>query len=68
MACRAGSGLLLERRGHRFVRYADDANIYVRSRCTSERVMAGVQRFLRQRLKLMLNQEKSQVAGSGMRD
>jgi RNA-directed DNA polymerase len=55
MACRAGSGLLLEWRGHRFVRYADDANIYVRSRCTGERVMAGAERLLRQRLKLTLN-------------
>ncbi|QQN97855.1 group II intron reverse transcriptase/maturase [Pseudomonas sp. SW-3] len=52
----------LERRGHRFVRYADDANIYVRSRHAGERVMAGVERFLRQRLKLTLNREKSSVA------
>jgi retron-type reverse transcriptase len=48
----------LERRGHRFVRYADDANIYVRSRRAGERVMAGVGRFLSQRLKLALNREK----------
>jgi len=52
----------LERRGHRFVRYADDANIYVSSRRAGERVMAGVERFLRQRLKLTLNREKSRVA------
>ncbi|WP_339421384.1 MULTISPECIES: group II intron reverse transcriptase/maturase [unclassified Pseudomonas] len=52
----------LERRGHRFVRYADDANIYVRSRRAGERVMASVERFLRQRLKLALNREKSRVA------
>jgi len=52
----------LERRGHRFVRYADDANIYVRSRRAGERVMAGVERFLSQRLKLTLNREKSRVA------
>lgn len=52
----------LERRGHRFVRYADDANIYVRSRRAGERVLAGVERFLNQRLKLTLNQEKSRVA------
>ncbi|MGA3802255.1 group II intron reverse transcriptase/maturase [Pseudomonas fluorescens] len=58
----------LERRGHRFVRYADDANIYVRSRRAGERVMAGVERFLRQRLKLTLNREKSRVAGSWMCD
>ena len=54
----------LERRGHRFVRYADDANIYVRSRRAGERVMAGVERFLSQRLKLVLNREKSRVVGS----
>ncbi|WP_438870418.1 group II intron reverse transcriptase/maturase, partial [Pseudomonas sp. L1(2025)] len=52
----------LERRGHRFVRYADDANIYVRSRRAGERVLAGVERFLNQRLKLTLNREKSHVA------
>ncbi|MBC3208224.1 group II intron reverse transcriptase/maturase [Pseudomonas sp. SWRI111] len=52
----------LERRGHRFVRYADDANIYVRSRRAGERVLAGVERFLSQRLKLVLNREKSRVA------
>jgi len=52
----------LERRGHRFVRYADDANIYVRSRRAGERVMASVGWFLTQRLKLTLNREKSRVA------
>ena len=52
----------LERRGHRFVRYADDANIYVRSQRAGTRVMAGVERFLNQRLKLTLNREKSRVA------
>ncbi|WP_448091579.1 group II intron reverse transcriptase/maturase [Pseudomonas lini] len=52
----------LERRGHRFVRYADDANIYMRSRRAGERVMAGVERFLSQHLKLTLNREKSRVA------
>lgn len=52
----------LERRGHRFVRYADDANIYVRSRRAGERVLAGVERFLNQRLKLALNRKKSRVA------
>jgi RNA-directed DNA polymerase len=51
----------LTRRGHRFVRYADDANIYVRSHRAGERVMAGVERFLRRRLKLSLNREKSRV-------
>jgi RNA-directed DNA polymerase len=52
----------LERRGHRFVRYADDANIYVRSQRAGERVMASVESFLNKRLKLALNQEKSLVA------
>jgi RNA-directed DNA polymerase len=51
----------LERRGHRFVRYADDCNIYVRSRRAGERVMAGVSRFVSQRLKLRVNEEKSAV-------
>lgn len=54
----------LERRGHRFVRYADDANIYVRSPRAGERVMRSVERFLNQRLKLTLNWDKSRVAGS----
>ena len=40
----------LEKRGHRFVRYADDCNIYVRSRRAGERVMASVTRFLARRL------------------
>ena len=52
----------LERRGHRFVRYADDANIYVRSPRAGERVMVSVERFLTQRLKLTLNRGKSRVA------
>lgn len=52
----------LERRGHRFVRYADDANIYVRSPRAGERVLASVERFLSQRLKLTVNRKKSQVA------
>ena len=54
----------LERRGHRFVRYADDANIYVRSPRAGERTMDSVERFLSQRLKLTLNRKKSRVAGS----
>ena len=58
----------LERRGHRFVRYADDANIYVRSQRAGERVMVSVERFLSQRLKLVLNREKSRVAGAWMCD
>jgi RNA-directed DNA polymerase len=52
----------LERRGHRFVRYADDCNIYVRSRRAGERVMAGLTRFLARRLKLTVNAAKSAVA------
>jgi RNA-directed DNA polymerase len=52
----------LERRGHRFCRYADDCNIYVRSEQAALRVMASVTRFLTRRLKLKVNQEKSAVA------
>jgi RNA-directed DNA polymerase len=51
----------LERRGHRFCRYADDLNIYVSSPKAGERVMASVTRFLEQRLKLRVNREKSAV-------
>ena len=52
----------LERRGHRLVRYADDCNIYVRRERAGERVMAGVSRFLEQKLKLKVNRAKSAVA------
>lgn len=52
----------LERRGHRFVRYADDCNVYVRSKAAGERVMASLERFLQERLRLRLNREKSAVA------
>jgi RNA-directed DNA polymerase len=52
----------LEKRGHRFVRYADDCNIYVRSQKAGERVMAGIEKFLTKRLKLKLNKAKSAVA------
>src|SRR5205823_11370506 len=51
----------LERRGHRFARYADDCNIYVRSRRAGERVMASVEHFLTCRLKLRVNAAKSAV-------
>jgi len=51
----------LEKRGHRFVRYADDGNIYVRSRQAGERVMASVTRFLQRRLRLQVNEAKSAV-------
>lgn len=54
----------LERRGHRFVRYADDANVYVRSPRAGQRVMDSVERFLSQRLKLSVNRRKSRVAGA----
>ena len=52
----------LEKRGHRFVRYADDCNIYVRSQKAGERVMAGIERFLEKRLKLKVNCAESVVA------
>jgi RNA-directed DNA polymerase len=52
----------LERRGHRFVRYADDCNIYVRSRRAGCRVMRRVSEFLSNRLKLKVNEAKSAVA------
>jgi RNA-directed DNA polymerase len=52
----------LEKRGHRFVRYADDCNIYVRSQRAGERVMEGIERFLTKRLKLKVNRAKSAVA------
>src|SRR5450755_2581929 len=52
----------LERRGHGFVRYADDCNIYVRSERAGQRVMESVTRFIMQRLKLKVNETKSAVA------
>jgi len=52
----------LVRRGHRFCRYADDCNIYVRSRAAGERVMESLIRFLGERLKLRVNLAKSAVA------
>ena len=52
----------LERRGHRFVRYADDCNIYVRSRRAGERVMESLTRFITTKLKLKVNEQKSAVA------
>jgi len=51
----------LEKRGHKFVRYADDCNIYVRSQRAGERVMESVREFLEQKLKLKVNPKKSQV-------
>src|SRR3977135_2354816 len=52
----------LEKRGHHFVRYADDCNIYVRSVRAGERVMASIEQFLSRRLKLKVNKAKSAVA------
>ena len=57
----------LERRGHRFVRYADDCNIYVRSEAAGRRVMASITRFIERRLKLQVNADKSAVAHSWQR-
>lgn len=51
----------LERRGHAFCRYADDCNIYVRTRRAGERVMASITRFLAERLRLKVNAAKSAV-------
>lgn len=52
----------LDRRGHRFVRYADDCNIYVRSERAGQRVMASVKQFIERRLRLKVNEQKSAVA------
>ena len=51
----------LGQRGHRFCRYADDCNVYVRSRAAGRRVMASLTRFLEKRLRLTVNQKKSAV-------
>jgi RNA-directed DNA polymerase len=58
----------LERRSHRFVRYADDFIILVKSQRAGERVMLSVQRFLERKLKLKVNQDKSQVALTNQTD
>jgi RNA-directed DNA polymerase len=52
----------LERRGHRFVRYADDCNIYVRTERAGQRVMESISDFITKKLKLKVNREKSAVA------
>ena len=52
----------LERRGHRYVRYADDCNIYVRSERAGQRVMKSITKFITQKLKLKVNESKSAVA------
>lgn len=51
----------LERRGHKFVRYADDCNIYVHSQEAGDRVMESISNFIERKLKLQVNREKSQV-------
>ncbi|MGB9848890.1 MAG: group II intron reverse transcriptase/maturase [Moorellaceae bacterium] len=51
----------LEKRGHKFVRYADDCNIYVKSKRAGERVMTSIRKFLQERLKLKINEQKSAV-------
>jgi group II intron reverse transcriptase/maturase len=51
----------LERRGHRFVRYADDVRLHVKSERAGERVLAGVSEFIEKRLKLKVNRKKSSV-------
>jgi len=58
---------LLESRGHRFCRYADDGNIYVRSLAAGQRVMESVTGFLEGTLQLRVNREKSAVAPVGER-
>jgi RNA-directed DNA polymerase len=57
----------LEKRGHRFVRYADDCNIYVRTQRAGERVMESIEQFLAKRLKLRVNKAKSAVAKPSVR-
>jgi len=54
----------LEKRGHRFVRYADDFMIFVKSERAAQRVLISVTRWLERKLKLIINQEKSQVLPS----
>jgi RNA-directed DNA polymerase len=54
----------LDRRGHRYVRYADDSNIYVRSEQAGRRVMESITRFITHQLKLKVNETKSAVARS----
>ena len=51
----------LEKRGHRFIRYADDCNIYVKSQKAGQRVMDSVTKFLEKKLKLVVNRDKSEV-------
>lgn len=57
----------LERRGHKFVRYADDCNIYVKSFRAGQRVLASITKYLEKKLRLKVNQEKSAVDRPGRR-
>ena len=57
----------LAQRGHRFVRYADDANVYVRGERSAKRVMASITDFIERRMRLKVNRDKSAVARSGSR-
>jgi len=57
----------LERRGHRFVRYADDCTIFVRSKRAGDRVFEGMTKYLERRLKLRINRDKSAVGHPGER-
>jgi RNA-directed DNA polymerase len=57
----------LERRGHRFCRYADDCNIYVRSKRSAERVMSGISQFIEEELQLKVNEAKSEVGNPKQR-
>ncbi len=57
----------MEKRGHRFVRYADDCNIYVKSERAGQRVMESVVGYLEKKLKLKVNRGKSGVARSKLR-
>ena len=55
----------LESRGHKFCRYADDCNVYVKSRKAGERVMSSIKLFLSKKLRLKVNETKSKVAPPG---
>lgn len=55
----------LEKRGHKFVRYADDCNVYVKTRRSGERAYASLTRFLEGKMRLKVNKEKSKVGWPG---
>lgn len=57
----------LRKRGHRFVRYADDCNIYVRSKAAAERVLESISQFIERRMRLKVNRVKSAVGETGTR-